>query len=168
MSGAIATAAASFRRTLDRLGLDASDPVLEDPALFGQRAALLAAAEALWGSQLGGLLNLKDAEALLGVTTRQAVHDLVQRGRLLGLPTREGRTAYPRFQFGPEGRPYSAVGTVLAVFRTVGANPWTVASWFTSEQAELDDLTPAAWLAGGQDSERLVEAARHSAAPLAW
>lgn len=168
MATAIATAAASFRRTLNRLGLDEGEQALGDPSLFGRRAALLAAAEALWGRQLGGLLSLQDAQALLHVRTRQAVHDLVQRGRLLGLPTRNGRMVYPRFQFGPDGRPYAALGSILAVFRAVKTNPWTIASWFTSEQAELEGLTPTEWFARGKDVERLVEVARHSAAPLAW
>ena len=168
MTNSIATAVASFRRTLSRLGIEDDDRALGDPTLFGQRAALLAAAETLWGRQLGDLLGLKDVQALLGVTTRQAVHDLVQRGRLLGLPTREGRTVYPRFQFGPDGRPHAALGRVTAAFRAVEADPWTIASWFTSAQPELDGLTPAEWLARGCDGERLIEVASHSAAPLAW
>jgi hypothetical protein len=167
MTRAITTATASFRRTLSRLGLDAEDEALGDPALFGQRAALLAAADTLWRRQVGELLELRDVQALLGVTTRQAVHDLVQRGRLLALPTR-GRTAYPRFQFGANGRPYAAMARLLEVFRAVEANPWTTASWFTTEQVELDGLSPQAWLAEGRDPERLLEVARHSAASLAW
>jgi hypothetical protein len=164
---AIATASASFRRTLLRLGLDSGEQALDNPALFGRRAALLAAAETLWGRQVGGLRSLQDVQALLGVSRRQAVHDLVQRGRLLGLPLREGRIVYPRFQFGPNGRPFPALGSVLAAFRAVEANPWTIASWCTTEQPELQGLTPAEWLAQGRDAERLAEAARHAAAPLA-
>lgn len=166
MTDSLATAAASFRRTLSRLGLDA-DEELRDPAFFGQRAALLAGAETLWGRHLGGLLDRTDVQALLGVTTRQAVHDLVQRGRLLGLPTRDGHTVYPRFQFGPDGRPYTALSKVITAFRAAEADPWTIASWFTSEQPELDGLTPVDWMSRGLDTTRLVEVARHSAAPLA-
>lgn len=168
MTTAIATATAAFRRTLNRLGFDEGEHALADPTRFGQRAALLAAAEALWGRQLGDLLSLQDVQALLGVTSRQAVHDLAQRGRLLGLLTRNGRIAYPRFQFASDGRPYLALPAVLAAFRTAEASPWTVASWFTTEQPELEGLTPAAWLAGGKDSDRLVEVARRVAAPLTW
>lgn len=168
MTTAIATAATAFRRTLDRLGLDAGEQSLGEPTQFGQRAALLAAADSLWRRHLGGLLSLQDVQAMLGVRTRQAIHDLVRRGRLLGLPTREGRTVYPCFQFGPDGRPYPEIASVLLVFHATGANHWTVASWFTTEQPELGGRTPAAWLADGQDAERLVEVARHSAAPLAW
>jgi hypothetical protein len=113
------------------------------------------------------LLSPHDVQALLGVTTRQAIHDLVQRGRLLGLPIRGGRKVYPRFQFGTDGRPYPGLAPLLAIFRAVEANPWTIASWFTTEQPELDGLTPVEWLAGAHDPERLLEAARHSAAPLA-
>jgi hypothetical protein len=167
MTSAITTATASFRRTLSRLGLDRDEETLRDPTLFGQRAALLAAAETLWGKHLGDLLGMHDVQALLGVTTRQAVHDLVKRGRLLGLLTRDGRTLYPRFQFGADGRPDPALGNLLAVFHAVDVNPWTIASWFATEQSELDGRSPAEWLAAGDDPERLLAVARHSAAPLA-
>jgi hypothetical protein len=167
VTSAIATATASFRRTLNQLGLDSEEQALDDPTLFGRRAALLAAAETLWARHLGDLLSLQDVQALLGVTTRQAVHDLVQRGRLLGLPMRNGRVVYPRCQFGPSGRPYPALAGVLAAFRAVEANPWTIASWLTTEQAELEGLTPVDWLGRDDDAARLIEVARHSAAPLA-
>lgn len=168
MATALATASASFRRTLVRLGLDAEHQALSDAVHFGRRAALLAAAEAVWGRHLGDLLGVKDVQTLLGVGTRQAVHDLVRRGRLLGLPTRDGRTLYPRFQLRSDGRPYPSLAPVLRAFSEAGADAWTVASWFATAQPELDGLTPADWLARGGDGDRVVAVARHSAAALAW
>jgi hypothetical protein len=168
MAKSSATAASAFRRTLHELGFDDQQALVADPARFGQRAALLAAAEGLWGQQLGESLGLAEVKALLGVTSRQAVHDLVRRGRLLGLPLRNGRVVYPRFQFGPDGRPHPTLAAVLAALRDGTANPWTMASWFTTEHLELEGMTPAAWLQEGMDPERLVIVARRSAAPLAW
>src|ERR687885_145972 len=85
VSVALDTAAASFKATLRELGLSGDEPELGDAAQLGQRAALVAAAGALWQRQLGPLLDMRQAQALLGVGTRQAVHDLVQRHRLLVL-----------------------------------------------------------------------------------
>src|SRR5438270_1543503 len=116
MTSAIASATASFRRTLRKLGPEIEEQALDDPAQFGRRAALLAAAEVLWNRQLGGWLDVQEVQALLGVTTRQAVHDLVKRGKLLGLPMRNGRIVFPRPQFGPDGRPYPAIAGIVAAF----------------------------------------------------
>ncbi len=60
-----------------------------------QRVALAAAAGAPWQRQLGPLLDIRQAQRLLGVRSRQAVHDLIQRHRLLGLTTEARRTFVP-------------------------------------------------------------------------
>src|ERR671925_2439488 len=85
MSLALDTAAASFKATLRELGLSGDEPELGDAERLGQRAALVAAAGALWQRQLGPLLDMRQAQQLLGVGSRQAVHDLIQRQRLLAL-----------------------------------------------------------------------------------
>src|SRR3984893_17799718 len=96
MSAGLDTAAASFRATLAELGLSGDEPELGDAARLGQRAALVAAAGALWRGQLGPLLDMRQAKDLLGVSSRQAVHDLIQRRRLLAVTTEDGRTLIPR------------------------------------------------------------------------
>jgi len=59
-------AAASFKATLRELGLSGDEPELGDAARLGQRAALVAAASALWQRHLGPLLDLRQAQQLLG------------------------------------------------------------------------------------------------------
>src|SRR5207249_11947376 len=105
-------AAAEFQRTLEDLGIQ--EPA--DPAELGRRAALLVAGEAAWHDQLGPLLDGKQAQELLGVGTRQAVHDLVRRRRLLGVRGRGRRLLFPAFQFGAAGRPFAALAAVLGLF----------------------------------------------------
>src|ERR671931_1197895 len=92
VSAALDTAAASFKATLRELGLSGNEPELGDAARLGQRAALVAAAGALWQRQLGPLLDIRQAQHVLGVGSRQAVHDLTQRHRLLALTTEDRRT----------------------------------------------------------------------------
>lgn len=160
-------AAEAFRETLIELGVDEADPELGDPRALGRRAALLAVAGAVWRRHLGPLLNTKQVAELLGVGTRQAVHDRVKRRRILALSTGERGLAYPAFQFGETGEPYPAIASVLETFAEAGLSPYTVASWLVTPQGELDDLAPARWLADDRDADRLTEAARRSAARTA-
>lgn len=140
---------------------------LGDPRELGERAALLALAEAARRRHVDALLDTHQVQALMGVGTRQAVSDRARRGGLLMLPTTAGRVGYPAFQFGPGGQPYPAVPRVLEVFAGIEADPWTVASWFQRPQALLGDATPAEWLGRGGSDDSLLEAARRTAAKLA-
>ena len=168
VSVALDTAAASFKATLRELGLSGDEPELGDAARLGQRAALVAAAGALWQRQLGPLLEMRQAQELLGVGSRQAVHDLIQRHRLLALQTEDHRTLIPLFQFSEAGRPYEPVPPILRIFAEAEATGWTVASWFTTPSADLEDQTPIAWIKAGRDQDTVLDAAHAAAAPLHW
>ena len=168
VSVALDTAAASFKATLRELGLSGDEPELGDAARLGQRAALVAAAGAMWGRQLGPLLEMRQAQELLGVASRQAVHDLVQRHRLLALQPENRRTLIPLFQFSETGRPYEAVPPILRIFGEAEATGWTVASWFTTPTTDLEGDTPIAWIRAGRDRDTVLDAARGAAAPLHW
>ena len=163
MVRALAAAADSFEQTLGELGVSERD--LGDPEALGRRAALLAAADALWSKRIGPMFRRDQVQELLGVGSRQAVSQLAKRNRLLALPSDDGLT-FPAFQFSPNGRPYDAMPAILAAFREADLSPFTIASWFTTPQRLLR-VTPATWLRRGRDSERVVEAARRSAARLA-
>lgn len=140
---------------------------LGDPRELGERAALLAVAEMAWSRHLGVLLDTHQVQALIGVGTRQAVSDRARRGGLLALPTASGRVFFPAFQFGTDGQPHPALPKALRVFAEAEVDPWTVASWFRTVQALLDDATPADWMGHGRSEQRLLEAARRTAAKLA-
>ena len=157
-------AAEAFQETLSELGIDETDPELGDPRSLGRRGALLAVAGAIWGRHLGPLLNTRQVAELLGVGTRQAVHDRVKRHRILALPTGEREHAYPAFQFGETGQPYPAIASVLEAFAVARLSSHTIGSWFMTAQPLLDGLTPARWIAEGRDDDRLIMAARRAAA----
>ncbi|HVR96084.1 MAG TPA: hypothetical protein VMW27_05685 [Thermoanaerobaculia bacterium] len=162
-----AIAARAFEKTLEELERQDDAPDFGDPAALGRRAALLAAAEAVWGRHLGPLFDMDQTRSLLNVGSRQAVSDLARRGRLLALEASGGRKLYPAFQFGPDGRPYAEVARVLETFAGAVESPYTIASWFVSPQDLLDGETPAAWMRSRREPEPLLEAASHVAARLA-
>lgn len=167
MSHVATLAALAFERTLEELERREDAPDLGDPAALGCRAALLATADAVRGHQLGPLFDIGQVKILLGVDSRQAVSDLTKRGRLLALGISAQRKLYPAFQFGPGGWPYPELASVLAIFAGVIETPYTVAFWLISPQDLLEGETPLAWMRVRRDSERLLEAARRAAAPLA-
>ena len=166
MAGSLAAAAAAFEETLEGLGFADAEAELGDPVELGRRAALFVAANAVWQRHLGPLLDGTQVQQRLGVRTRQAVHDLVKRRRLLGLPTPSGRRLYPAFQFSAAGRPYAELSAILDQFAEAVTSPYTLASWFVTPQPLLDGETPARWLQLGRDPEQVKEAARRSAARL--
>jgi hypothetical protein len=74
---------------------------------------------------------------------------------------------YPAFQFGDAGRPFEALPQILEIFEArARVDPWTIASWFVTPQALLARMTPAEWLAKGEDPDQVIRAARRSAARL--
>src|SRR5438105_3001247 len=98
-------AAVAFEETLAELGVDERDLEINAREL-GRRGALLAVAATVWRRHLGPLLSTRQVAELLGVGSRQAVHDRLRRRRLLAVPTEEGDNAYPAFQFSEKGEPY--------------------------------------------------------------
>jgi hypothetical protein len=167
MSSATAAAGRAFGKALDELGLNGKEEGF-DAAELGRRGALLAASDLIWRDRLGRLLSRDEVQELLGLQSRQAVHDLVKRGRLLALATQNGRPVYPAFQFDlEEGRIHSALSPAVQHFTQAAVDPYTAASWFCEPQALLEGLTPAAWMRERRADRPLIEAARRSAAPLA-
>ncbi len=164
MSGAFAPAVEAFERTLEELELE---PEPGDLAAFGRRAALVAAANSVWGRHLGPMFDAEQAKTVLGVSSRQAVSDLAKRGRLLALGAAGGRKRYPAFQFGKDGRPYGDLVPILALFAAVVETPYTIASWLVSPNPLLGNEAPVAWMRSGRDSARLREAAHRAAERLA-
>ncbi len=164
MSGAFAIASEAFERTLEEFEVE---PEQGDLAALGRRAGLLAAAASVWGRHLGPMFDAEQAKTVLGVTSRQAVSDLAKRGRLLALDAAGGRKRFPAFQFGEDGRPHSALVSILELFAPVVETPYTIASWLVSPNLLLENETPVAWMRSGRPSARLQEAARRAVQRLA-
>jgi len=163
---ALPRATRAFRETLARLEIDRA-PGLEDPAAFGRRAAILAAADVLWRRQLGRLLSSEEVRQLLGVGTRQAVSDFARRRRLLAIRGADGHLHFPAFQFTAAGRPFEALEAILSAFAGAGVDELTIASWFTSPQDLLGGRTPVDRLQAGGAEALVIEAARRTASELA-
>ena len=106
----------------------------------------------------------------LGVS-RQALHDRVRRGTLLGAPGR-GTTWFPTWQFDLGHRQVRpVVAQILHAFEEAfgdRADPLVIASWAQSPQTALDGLSPINWISSAErDDDAAVVAARRSAAKLA-
>lgn len=166
----VARARDSFGDTLERLGVGdaAGDASAED---LGRRAAILVGAQRVWDHHLGPLLGASEVADLLGVGTRQAVHDRARRGGLLALHRGSRQVRFPAFQL--IDRPGSVtkvalpgLRAILSAFDAAGIDTWTVASWFCTPAELLEARTPARWLAEEGDPDKAVEAARRSAARL--
>jgi hypothetical protein len=157
-----------FKQTLERLELPEgrlSNP--QEQERLGRRAALLATSEIVWDEHLGPMYGWSDVAEILGtVSTRQGVSDLARRGRLLALPTAGGRVVYPAFQF-HGSRTIPGLTELLAVLAQTGASAWTRASWFQSDQDELDGLSPVAYLMEHGLDDRVMVSVQRAAARLA-
>jgi hypothetical protein len=167
MNSALTTAATAFEQALHDLGFSGDEAELGDAAELGRRGALLAVSDVVWRRRLGFMLDSRQVRELLGGTTRQAVSDLAKRGRLLAVPDERRRLRFPAFQFSRPGRPLPGLADILRIFAPAEVSPYTVASWFVTPQALLDDTPPAQWLAEGRDPTLAIEAARRTAARLA-
>lgn len=166
MSTALDTAVEAFRSTLLERGSLAGTGV-EEAQEAGRRAALLVGTGTSWRDHLGKLLDVRQVMELLGVTSRQAVYDLVTRRRLLGLRRQGAGMAFPAFQFDPgTGRPYPAIFDVLDAFGSASVDSYTVATWLATGQDELDGRTPVSLLADSDAPASLAAAARRTAARL--
>jgi hypothetical protein len=161
-----------FRKELGRLlGRHAGllDRVGDGDAVeLGRRAAEAALAPLIWGEAVGERWDTTETAEFLGVS-RQALHERVRRGTLLGVPGR-GVTWFPTWQFDLARRQVRpVVATVLGVFRDLDhpLQAVEVASWARKSRPELEELAPADWIAAGRPDEAVLAAARHSAARLA-
>lgn len=135
---------------------------IDDPEAFGAELVALVSARAIWEAALGRYLSVAEAAKVLGVSSRQAVHQRIARRTLLGMDL-AGQTVLPAYQFdGATVRP--EVVRVLKLLRPAGLSDEATLSWFATPQPELDEVTPADWL--GKDPARLYEAARHTAGAL--
>lgn len=151
------------RREINEIGAD-------EARELGAKAAEEAIASARWSRMVGDRIDTSEAAELLGVT-RQALSKRQTSGSLLGLPGRS-TTWYPTWQLDIDKKEIrSEVRHIIGAFRgSLGkeADPFLIASWASTAQHEdLDGLSPAEWLAQGNDLEDLRQAAQRTAERLA-
>ena len=149
--------------------LDTLHDVLGDRSLSvpaARRAALLAASELAWESELGPLLSSAQARELLGAVSRQRVDELLRARRLIGLLDGAGRRRFPAFQF-RDGRPLEPLIAAFWLLADAAASDWTAAAWCTARDDALGGLSPVQWVREDRSAERLRTVARQDAARLA-
>lgn len=96
--------------------------------------------------------------------TDEAVRDRRQHGRLIGIKTRDGRWAYPTFQFRVAPGKLVPRDDVLALWNLLphedpDVDALTLAAWLTGSRADLEGGTPLEWLDTRGLDERLRRAA---------
>ena len=163
------------RETLRRLVDAFQDAALElrldehigsvDAERLGRDLAHDAETRIAWETAVGDHLTVPEAVEALGLGSRQAVYQRIQRGTLLAVDL-DGQLVLPRYQFGP-GRPDRRVTKVLRLLRSAHLRSDSLVSWFATGQPELEGLTPADWLRKDGDPEARYDAARHTTGALA-
>jgi aminoglycoside/choline kinase family phosphotransferase len=156
---------AGFVATAELLDLGDTVGKLKAPAVFGADLARVAATRATLEAAVGGYVSVAEAVKILGVGSRQAVHQRIARGTLLAIDV-AGQTVLPTYQFDGEHVRSEFVQAAKLLARA-GLSEIAVVSWFVTRQPELEGSTPAEWIAAGQDAALVYDAARHTAGTLA-
>lgn len=120
-----------------------------------------------WENHIGLVLTHRQ---ILDITewSKQALSQAVHAGRVLRLHAEDGTVgcwSAGLTETSPH-RPLPGLEETLTAWASATVDPWTVASWFSTEQPELDDRTPRKALVEG-DIDAVVMLARQAAARLA-
>lgn len=92
--------------------------------------------------------------------SKQAVEHRRRRRTVLALQTSDGRWIYPAWQF----RDHDVMPGLAQVLAVFDEHPnWSVGTWLTTPNKDLDERTPVQWLNEGRDREHLLRLARHTA-----
>lgn len=134
---------------------DSSRIAVDDPAR-----------EAIWEEYFGPYLQPEDVRRQLGHTDPRQLIRLTKQRRILAFQRGSG-TVYPSFQFTRQGEVDPAISQVVMILSDIVETPYTVASWLRSPKDSLEGETPLRWLERGLDPDRVIEAARLTAARLA-
>ncbi|MGH3440556.1 MAG: antitoxin Xre/MbcA/ParS toxin-binding domain-containing protein [Nitriliruptorales bacterium] len=114
-----------------------------------------------WARQLGPVYRQADVARLL----RKSKQAVSSDPHLIKLEMRRGDVGYPVFQFdGP--RLLAGIREVGGILRPAVETEWTVASWLTSPQPDLNGRRPLNLLRERQ-MEEVLAAARRAARSLA-
>ena len=101
-------------------------------------------------------LTIEQAAELLDVHRSRVSHRL--RDHQLYSFRIGAQRRLPQWQFTPDGTPLPGLETVLAAL-PADLHPAAVEGFFTTADPDLDDASPAQWLASGGDPQRVVDEA---------
>lgn len=95
---------------------------------------------------VGPSWSTRKVRAELGSVSPQAVHQRVDRGTLWALPTSDGSTVFPTFQFVRRNGRLETKRGLQAMFKILRAkDPWAVAVLMKTPAPELDGMSPVDW-----------------------
>ncbi|MCP3426741.1 hypothetical protein NBM05_12200 [Rothia sp. AR01] len=116
-------------------------------------------------TQVGPLYSRDRVMKVLGVGSRQALHDRIRRHALLRVFSAEGQALFPVLQF-RDGAVDPGLVPYLKILLGSGASGWTVLYWLTSPAARFGGRTPLQVVEAGDREElaQLTAVARDDAA----
>lgn len=138
-------------------------------ARLGSQLAEQLVAQLRWSSRVGDTLTTTEVRSMLALS-RQALGSRRRSGSLLGLSDVRGTTRYPSWQFDVESRGVRPqVAMVCRPFRAElpEVREDQIVSWASTPQDDLDERSPAQWIACGEGDDRLVQSATRAALRLA-
>lgn len=115
-----------------------------------------------WSRWLGPVYVTSQLVDRLGIS-RQALDDRRRRGTILALKTVDGHWVYPASQFDERGAVLKGLQPVLACFRGVEVDAWSLAGCLTSPQEALDGQSVLESLRHERSTETVLELARDAA-----
>lgn len=119
-----------------------------------------------WERALGELMTSAEARVLLGGISREALRKRVVSGSVIALRDDAGLVRYPRWQFDAAGgAPFGAIKNLNEIFDDAGLDSWTLASFATTPQPELENRAPVDAFADA-DIEPLLRSAHRAVADL--
>jgi hypothetical protein len=137
-------------------GLKATSTTPDDPRLEGALAKARERGQSRVAEILQGEDMLSaDAFAILLGTTRVTVNTKRQNRQVLGLEGATRGFRFPRWQVGPNGKPFSALPDL---FERLGDDGWAVYRFLVQRHPELDGLSGREALRQGK-TEQAIEAA---------
>ncbi|MBC2589089.1 MULTISPECIES: hypothetical protein [Rhodococcus] len=156
---------------LDASGM-AAEQLSDDDARYvadGVRRMLSSLkARRAWEKHIGPILTHKQTLEVTG-WSKQALSQGVRDNRVLRLTAADGTAGYWSDGFTETAagyRPIAGIKNVLGAWAHADVEPWTIASWMSSAQPELDGRTPRQALLDG-DSADVEKLARQASERLA-
>ena len=140
-----------------------------DPAALGDPQDLAAAMVAAlpvshpYDEVTGPFYDTTGLTRWLGVS-RQALHQRVKGGSLLGCPLDDGSIVYPAWQFLDNGAIVPGLSEVLKALGSGTSDGWQMALWLSAANEELGGVPPREWLRTNRSREPVVTLAEQVAA----
>ena len=131
----------------------------------GREAARLVLRQHIQEEASGPLASVPEVMEIIGVTSRNAVHERAKKGQLLAVRGPGRKVRFPRSQFTPTGDVWPGIPEVVAVLESSEMDGWQLAAWLTGRgsQPELEGMSPVEWLKAGRDPAWVVTAAHQTA-----